>query len=122
MLGVVVAGAGRGEVVFAGGAFGPGDGVVEVAVLGVGFAAGGGAGGGPGADEVGELPRGPVRVFAQPMVAGVAGDGGEGDVQVAEEGGEVAGMAGRGWRPGAGAAGAAVGDRAAGGGVGGGEA
>ncbi|HEX6452716.1 MAG TPA: hypothetical protein VF060_25055, partial [Trebonia sp.] len=46
-----------------------------MAVLGVGLAAGGGAGGGAGADEVGQGAGGPVVVFAQPVVAGVGGDG-----------------------------------------------
>jgi hypothetical protein len=84
VLGVVVAGTRRADVVFAGVAVGPGLGVVGFAVDGAGSAAGGGAGVRPGVDQVTQSAGWFVLVFAVLVVAGAFGDGLECDLQVAE--------------------------------------
>jgi hypothetical protein len=75
------------EVALAGGAVGVGDGVVLVAVGGLGVAAGCVAGDGAGAEEVPELAAGAVAVLGVAVVAAAVGDGLAGDV---ERGYEVA--------------------------------
>ena len=94
------------------------EGVVEVAVDGLGAAAGRGVPGGAGADQLFELAAGGVAVFAAGVVATAFGDRGEGDVQFLQEAGERGGLPGVGTGsggagdrrrdPGVGAAGAAV--------------
>src|ERR1700733_5215792 len=81
LLGAVVGSASGGEVALVGGAVGPRDGVVQVGVECLGLAAGGVAGGRAGTDEVLELPARGVVLFGLGVVAGAAGDGGEGEVQ-----------------------------------------
>jgi hypothetical protein len=81
----VVAAAFGGEVALVGGAVGVGDGVIEVAVEGLGVAGGGGAGLVAGADQVPQLAAGHVAVFGVLVVAGVPGDGFEGDLQPLEQ-------------------------------------
>src|ERR1700735_323992 len=66
----------RSEVALTGWAVGVGDGVVEVAVDGLGAAAGGVAGRGPGADHVFEFAAGGVAALGLSMVAGAPGGGG----------------------------------------------
>src|SRR6516164_8052488 len=82
----------RSEVTLAGDSRGPGEGVVQVAVHGLGAAPGRGAPRGAGTDEVLEFPAGGVAVFAAGVVAGPLGDRGEGDVEAAEEVGEGGGL------------------------------
>ena len=96
----MVAAAGGCEVALAGDAGGVGVGVVEVAVDGVGAAAGCGARRGAGADQVAEFAAGGVAVFAAGVVAAALGDGGEGDIEVAQQFGERGGLPGVGSVPG----------------------
>src|SRR6185437_5495081 len=79
----------RAEVALAGWSVRVRDGVVEVAVLGLGVAAGGVAGDGAGADQVGELAAGRVAGLGGGVVAARLGDGVRDDVQAAEERGET---------------------------------
>ena len=95
LLGAVVGAAFGAEVALVGGALGVGGGVVEVGVDGLGLAAGGGAGGGAGADQVLELAARGVAVLGVAVVAGALGDRLEGDVQGAQEVGELRGLRGR---------------------------
>ena len=123
LLASVVASAGGGQVALAGDPGGVGEGVVEVAVHGLGAAAGCGALRGAGPDQVPEFPAGGVAVFLAGMVAGLVGDGGERDVQFPQEVRERRGLplvravpgSAAVWRrdPGVLAAGAAVCDRGA---------
>jgi hypothetical protein len=95
LLGAVVASAFGAEVALAAGSVGVGEGVVEVAVQGLGAAAGGVAGDGAGADDVFEFAAGGVAVLGPAVVAGVLGDGVEGDVEGADqvpETGELVGV------------------------------
>jgi hypothetical protein len=80
------------EVALIGGAVGVGDGVVEVAVSGLGVAGGGGAGLVAGVDEMPEGAAGGVAVFGAGVVAGVSGDRFERDVQAAEQLQELTGL------------------------------
>ena len=75
----------RVEVALVGGAVRVGDGVVEVAVDGLGVAGGGGAGLVAGADQVLELAAGDVAGFGGAVVAGVPCDGFGRDVQPLEQ-------------------------------------
>jgi hypothetical protein len=90
LLGAMVASAFRAEVALVGRAVGPGCGVVEVAVDGLGAAAGGVAGDRAGADEVFEFAARGVAALGLSVVAGAMGDGVEDDAegldQVAEPG------------------------------------
>jgi hypothetical protein len=85
LLAAMVPSAFRAEVALAGLAVGVGDGVVEVAVDGLGVAAGGVAGRGPGAEQVLEFPAGGVVVFGVMVVALAAGDGLGGEVELGEK-------------------------------------
>ena len=72
-----------------------GHGVVQVAVAGLGAAAGGVAGRGAGADQISELAAGNVAVLGVLVVAATLGDGLGGDVEGADEfleAGELAGV------------------------------
>ena len=64
-------------------------GVVEVAGGGLDGAAGCGAAGGAGADQVLERAAGGVAVLAVPVIARSLGDRGEGDVQRAQQPGQL---------------------------------
>jgi hypothetical protein len=93
LLAAVVAAAAGVGVALVGGAVGVGNDVVDVAVDGLGAAAGGGEGAGAGADEVPELAAGAVMVLAVPVVAGAPGDGLEGEVQLAQPFRDLLGLA-----------------------------
>src|SRR6476646_1082493 len=77
------------EVALAGWSVGVGDGVVKVAVLGLGVAAGGVAGDGAGADQVGELAARRIAGLGGGMIAARLGDGVRNDFQASEERGET---------------------------------
>src|ERR1700761_5433928 len=80
LLGAVVGAAARGQVALIGGTVGPRDRVVQVGVQRLGRAAGGVAGGGAGADQVPQVAAGGVVILGPGVVAGAAGDRGEGEV------------------------------------------
>jgi hypothetical protein len=105
----MVVAAWRGDA-FVGVTLRPGDRMVEVGVVGAGAAAGRGAGGGAGADQVPELAAGRVPLLTMPMMAGSFGDRRPGDVQRAQQFGELCPLvivgSGRRWPGGAGAGGA----------------
>jgi hypothetical protein len=71
--------------------------VVEVAVDGLGCAAGRVAGGGAGADQVSELAAGGVAGLGSGVLAATLGDRREGDVRALEELRELGCLAGRGF-------------------------
>ncbi|HXT90016.1 MAG TPA: NAD(P)/FAD-dependent oxidoreductase [Trebonia sp.] len=95
LLGLVVPAAFRAEVALVGGAVRVGDGVVQVAVESPGVAARSVARGGAGAYEVGEPPAGGVAGLGGSVVAAAFDDGFQGEVQAAQEGGELGRLRGR---------------------------
>lgn len=68
--------------------------MVEVVVVRVGAATGGGAGRGTGPDQMAELAAGRIAVFGVGVVAAALGDRGERDVQFLQEVGERGGLPG----------------------------
>jgi hypothetical protein len=85
LLNAMVAAALRVGVALACGAVGVRDGVIDVAVLCLGIAGGGGTGLAAGVKQVLQLAAWHIAIFCMPVVAGVPGDGLEGDVQPPEE-------------------------------------
>src|SRR5215831_150090 len=98
LLAAVVAAAQRSQPALAGAPGGVGEAVVQVAEIGLGAAAGRGAAQGAGPDQVLQQPAGGVAVFLVPVIAAVLGDRVQGDVEPAQQLGELRRLGGA--RPG----------------------